>query len=990
MCSADELFAKLQSRLAERRPLPEATYRLQFHAGFRFHDASAIVPYLQSLGVSHCYASPYLQARPGSQHGYDITNHRSLNAEIGSSEDYDTFINDLHACGLGQIFDMVPNHMGIAGNGNAWWNDVLENGPASPFAGHFDIAWEDATRPEMLNQVLLPVLGDLYGKVLEEGQLRIAYDGGAFTIHYYDSRFPVAPRTYADILSFEIDELEKTLGDTPALDEFKSILTSISHLPPRGEKDPARRDERHREKEVVKRRLARLTEENAEIRHRIGRTLDVFNGTLGDPASFNHLDRLLNEQAYRLAYWRVASDEINYRRFFDINELAALNMEKPDVFAASHEMIMWLLSHDRIDGLRIDHPDGLFDPKQYLERLQSAYLAACAREAFDAEAAYERGEWADVEPELLARIDTFVKQDHARPLYVVVEKILAGAEDLPDDWLCHGTSGYDFLNVVNGLFVDSSGELPMTKLYRDWIGDSTRFDEMVYQKKYLVLRDALSSELHMLGRQLDRIAQKDRKSRDFTQNSLRFALRQIVACFPVYRSYIVDTVQETDQRYVELAVRRAIKRNPTINRSVFRFVRDMLLLKYPDSFTEADRAEQRRFVGKFQQVTSPVNAKGVEDTAFYIFNRLLSLNEVGGEPIRFGFTPEAVHRVFQYRQQRYPYALSASSTHDTKRSEDVRARLNVLSEKPGEWHRCLIRWSKLNARHRIAVDDEPVPGPNEEYFLYQTLIGAWPLEPCAPEEYDEFIRRIKDYMLKAMNEAKVHTTWINPNEPYNDAIHSYIGLILDPSGNREFVNDIRRFSMRVSHFGMVNSLSQQLVKITAPGVPDIYQGTELWDFSLVDPDNRRPVDYAKRQQMLAEIDESPDMGAMLKSMNDGRIKLFVTSRALRLRQAHPGLFADGTYVPLEVTETHREHLFAFLRQKDGVSAVTIVPRLPTSLNPTGLPLGDVWGDAAVRIPELPAGTTWKNALTGAALTGTTLLLNEVLRDAPVALLLNEP
>ena len=1007
MPTPDDLLRKAAERIAARpRPLPEATYRLQFHAVFTFRDARALVPYLRDLGITHCYASPYLQARPGSQHGYDITDHRALNPEIGSTDDYDAWVAELHAHGMGQILDMVPNHMGIAGNDNAWWNDVLENGPSSPYAGYFDIAWQDASRPELLNRVLLPVLGAPYGEALEKQQIRLAYDAGAFTLHYFDRHFPVAPHSYFPILAHDLDDLERRLGaDAPPLLEYKSILTAVTHLPRHDETHPAWIAEGRREKEVVKRRLATLTQEYGEVRESIAKAVAAFNGRPGEPHSFDLMDQLLDEQAYRLSYWRVAADEIDYRRFFDINELAALSMEKLEVFTAAHELVLRLLSQGKIDGLRIDHPDGLYDPRQYLCRLQQYYVLACAREVFDSSPEYRGLDWKAMEGPLLERIAA--ELNGRTPLYVVVEKILGANEDLPPDWRTHGTSGYDFINAVNGLFVDPEGETALTRFYRDWTGDEARWSEIVYEKKYLILRDALSSELHMLGRQLDRLAQKNRRSRDFTRNTLRFGLRQVIACFPVYRSYISDEgVHDADRKYVELAVRRAWRRNPTTSRSLFNFVRDMLLLKYPEAASDDDRAEQRRFAGKFQQVTSPVMAKGVEDTAFYVFNRLSSLNEVGGDPSRFGAAPEAVHRYQQVRQAKWPFALSPLSTHDTKRSEDVRARLDVLSELAGEWPDAVRRWAALNAPHRTVFDETPAPDVNEEYLLYQTLVGAWPLEPYGAHEYAEFVERVQAYIVKALHEAKVHSSWISPDEEYDAAVCEFVARILDEGQSGDFLRDLRAFQRRVSHFGLLNSLSQTLLKVASPGVPDTYQGTELWDFSLVDPDNRRPVDYARRREMLRALDArlaeaGPDRRALARELlrvkEDGRVKLYVTSQALRYRRDHTGLSSGGDYLPAETAGAMREHAFGFVRRHGNEAAVAVVPRLVTRLaaGPEGLPLGGVWGDTRLLLPDVAPGVRWRNLFTGREVSATAeggkaaLALREVFADFPVALLVTQ-
>lgn len=995
----EELLQRTEEKIAAQQRLPEATYRLQFHAGFTFRDAEAIVPYLHQLGITHCYASPYLQARQGSQHGYDITNHRVLNAEIGTQEDFEAWVAQLHAHRMGQILDVVPNHMGIVGNANAWWNDVLENGPLSPYANYFDIAWEDSPRSELHNRVLLPVLGHPYGEVLEAGQLQLVYDGSV-GIQYFDHRFPLHPRSIALILQHQIDELEKMLGaDSPAMQEYHSIVLALLHLPQREEKDPQKIIPSQREKEVIKRRLLKLIQEHGEIRDFLNKTIARFNGQPGQPESFDLLDQLLDQQVYRLSYWRVASDEINYRRFFDINELAALNMERPEVFTATHEFVLSLLSRGKIDGVRIDHPDGLYDPRQYFQRLQQHYLLACAKEVFHNDPALTEHEWEEVKPTLL---NVLADRVCTHPLYVVVEKILGNHEELPGNWPTSGTSGYDFMFLLNNLFVDRANEQIFQNLYHDWLGDDLKYSEVVYQSKFQTLHDALSSELHMLGRQLDRIAQRQRNSRDFTQNSLRFALRQLIACFPVYRSYIADEqFLDMDRQYVEMAVRRAIKRSPTTNRSIFRFIRDLLLLKNFATATDQEKAEQLRFVGKFQQVTSPVTAKGVEDTAFYIFNRLVSLNEVGGDPSRFGVTPEFVHRSFQKRQQKWAQALSPLSTHDAKRSEDVRARLNVLSEIPNEWQERLYRWRKRNEPLRVMVDETPVPDANEEYLLYQTLLGAWPIEPCSPHEWKSFVKRIQAYMLKCLHEAKVHSSWINPNETYDEALSEFVARVLNEEQNTEFLHDFREFQKRLSHLGMLNSLAQTLLRITAPGVPDTYQGTELWDFSLVDPDNRRPVDYAKRHAMLQQLDErstQTDLAdltrELLATKEDGRIKLYVTAWALRYRRAHPGLFSHGEYVPAEVTGANSEHIFAFGRRHGSVSAIVVVPRLLTKLlpNPFDLPLGGVWDDTYVAIPGFATGQQWRDLFTGQTITNSdagTFPLQQVFATFPSALLINE-
>jgi len=940
---------RLRDALARRQHLPESTYRLQFHAGFTFRDATAIVPYLRDLGITHVYASPYLKARTGSTHGYDVIDHHSLNPEVGSQADYEAWLAELARNGLWHILDTVPNHVGVATNENAWWNDVLENGPASRYANYFDISWRGSPRPELHDKVLLPLLGKPYAEALEAGELRLKFEDGKFVVHYYDRRFPISPRTVR-----------------PALTD---------------------------------------------------KTVEEFNGTPGNSESFDRLDELLMSQSYRLAYWRVAPDEINYRRFFDINDLAALSMERKEVFDSTHELILRWLGSGKLQGLRIDHPDGLYDPEQYFLRLQQAYVLAVARAegiAIDPSQATALAEELGVAGELARRTKGETASKLAGytgswtapgwPLYVTVEKILAIGEPLPADWAVHGTSGYDFLDMVNGLFVESKNEAAFSTIYQQQAPGAQEFDDLVYQKKRLILNSALASELHMLAHRLDRLAQLDRRSRDFTANGLRIALREVVACFPVYRSYISDRgVRDDDRKYMNEALARAIARNPSTEPSVFHFIADMVLLKPSRFFTEDDRADQLRFAGKFQQLTAPVTAKGIEDTTFYIYNRLVSLNEVGGNPGQFGIAADALHAYLADRQAKWPYALSPLSTHDTKRSEDVRARINVLSEIPDQWHERISAWSRLNARHRQKIAGAEAPDPNDEYLLYQTLVGAWPLGDFDSSR-EAFVPRIQAYMEKAIREAKVHTSWTNPNVGYEKAIKEFVAVILEPGS--EFVRDLLPFQGRVSHLGMFNSLSQTLIRLTAPGVPDTYQGTELWDFSLVDPDNRRAVDYARRKDALRELHQAPQSAQersafareLLQSKDDGRIKLFLTWRTLSERQRKPELFTAGEYLPARATGSHAEHVFAFARRKGSNLAIAIAPRFFSRLMPSSDPDrydGSIWADTRLIIPGVAFPTQLIDVLSGRAISvnarteGGCIALKEALTELPIALLVTD-
>jgi (1->4)-alpha-D-glucan 1-alpha-D-glucosylmutase len=989
--------------------VPVATYRLQFSRAFTFSAARQMVPYLEALGVGDVYASSYLAARPGSLHGYDIADHNRLNPEIGTEEDYQRFVAALQDRGMGQILDVIPNHMGIAASCNPWWNDVLENGPSSAYAEFFDIDWDPVKR-QLANKVLLPILGDQYGRVLENQELILEYADGTFSLRYHETRLPIAPRSATQILGHRLEALTATLGEAdPHLQEYQSIITALTNLPPRTETAPDRVRERMREKEVIRRRLARLVEACGAVRASIEETVRIFNGKRGDPRSFDPLDRLLDDQSYRLADWRVAAEEINYRRFFDINELAAIRMENPAVFRETHRLILQLVAEGKVTGLRLDHPDGLSDPPRYFHALQRERFAqvACTRlprgkamTSSDREAAVgQAGEQYD------AACHEDPAQRGCRPLYLLAEKILARGERLPAHWAIHGTTGYEFLNLVGGLFVDSSNEKAMTAAYTAFTGQRTTFADLVYESKQLILRVSMSSELNVLGHALSRLAERDRHSRDFTLNSLTHALREVIACFPVYRTYIDGQGPEValqDRACVEVAVAFAKRRNPATNVSVFDFVRDVLLLRYPENADEAYREAQLAFVQKFQQVTAPVTAKGVEDTACYRYNRLVSLNEVGGEPDRFGISVEEFHRQCLSRQEKWPDGLSATSTHDTKRSEDVPARIHVLSEIPREWRAAVGRWHRWNRRHASQVDGRPAPDRNDEYLLYQTLVGAWPLGAMGQEEVAAFTARIQQYMLKATKEAKVNTSWINPNEAYDEALRTFVARILGPGSGNRFLPDFTAFQAFVARLGMVNSLAQTLVKITAPGVPDFYQGTEVWDFSLVDPDNRRPVDFAVRAALLDGLRERITAGGveelareLVEHWPDGRIKLYTIHRALTCRRRFPELFRSGAHVPLAVVGQHGAHACAFARRDQTGAVVTVVPRLTARLTDNGArhPLGhDLWGTTWVALPpELPGGP-YLNLFTGTEVgtalsdAGRALAVGEILADFPVALL----
>ncbi len=954
--------------------IPVATYRLQFNAAFTFDRARTIAPYLASLGISDCYASSYLKAVPGSLHGYDVSDPTQLNPEIGTPEDYDGWVAALSERGMGHILDLVPNHMGIARSANPWWMDVLENGPSSRFAHFFDIEWHPV-KHELAEKVLLPQLGDQYGAVLERRELALTFRDGAFVVTYFDDWFPIAPDTYAGILTHGLDRWVLQTADVASddVDELRSIVTAAEHLPPRTSREPQDIAVRAREKEVIKRRLASLADRQPAIRRFIEDAVTCFNGRPGEPRSFDLLDGLLDQQSYRLAHWRVASEEINYRRFFDVNQLAALRMEDPSVFDTVHRFAFDLVGRRAATGLRIDHVDGLYAPADYLHRLQ-----ARAGEA-------------------LGRGDT-----PGPALYLVVEKILGRDEPLASGWPVHGTTGYEFAATVNGLFVDQRAERLMDDTYARFIrrrGGRLAFSDLVYATKRQILHETMSGDINSIGHQLNRLSERNRHFRDFTLYSLISTIKDVIASFPVYRTYIVagQPVGGEDRRYVLEAIASAQRRAPGVTTLVFDFIERLLLQTVPPLRAE-DEGERARIIGKLQQTTGPVAAKGIEDTAFYVYNRLLSLNEVGADPTRFGTSPAAVHHWLGERQRQWPAALSTTATHDTKRGEDVRARLNVLSELARDWRAATTRWRAVNRRLKREVHGRQAPDANEEYFIYQTLVGTWPLPSAGGDGGPPYPERLRSYLVKALREAKVNTSWLRPDEAYERAVLRFVDAVLDPA--QPFLEAFRPFQRRVAALGIYNGLAQLLVKITAPGVPDFYQGSELWDLSFVDPDNRRPVDYDRRAALLAAIGPptAERARALFDDRTDGRIKLFMMTHGLRTRRAARPLFDEGDYVPLRVTGTAAAHVFAFARRHGAGAAITCVPRLVAGLaagpghDADLVPTGPAtWHDTAVEFPHLGAGTTtWTDAFTGrtVATNGGTagVAVAALFADVPFALL----
>ncbi len=951
-------------------PLPVSTYRLQFNKRFTFADATRLVPYLCQLGISHCHVSPFLKARQGSSHGYDIVDHNQLNPEIGGPEDFEGFIHALHTHGMGLIADIVPNHMGIMGSDNRWWLDVLENGQASDYAAFFDIDWHPVKKKPQ-NKILVPVLGDHYGNILEQQELKLVFDAvqGEFSIVYYQHRFPVDPQTYPFILDAHHEQLPQhfAAGD-PVFLEYQTLANSFGKLPLCTESSEEKTEERKRDKEIFKIHLAKLCADSPPIRQFISFRVTEINRVADE---CGELHALLEQQVYRLAYWRVAGDEINYRRFFDTNDLAGLRMEDEKVFDATHQFILALIGEGKIQGLRIDHADGLYDPPAYYQRLNSKIAA-------------------------LLNADT---GQELPPFYIVAEKIVAGYEYLSSDWPIHGTTGYEFANMVNGLFIDSEARQVLTRCYVRFIGRRLDFDELVYQAKKLMATTRLASELNVLANQLSKIADASCKTRDYTLNSLRDALTEVIACFPVYRTYInSQTVSKQDGQYIDWAVAQAERRSLAADKTVFGFIHKVLRLEQPG---QVPCAILLKFVMKFQQYTAPVMAKGYEDTALYQYNRLISLNEVGGDPRRFGNSANAFHHFNEQRVKKWPHSLLCLSTHDSKHSADLRARINVLSEIPGQWLAAVRRWRELN-KAKAHRHSQTVISRNDEYLFYQVLVGTWPLMALTDTVPTEYCNRIGDYLIKAVREAKQNTSWINPNTDYEQAVRQWVRRCLDANLSPLFLADFTAFEQRVRKPGLYNALAQTVLQITSPGLPDIYQGNELWQFALVDPDNRRPVDFCKNGQLLnamdsllaqPDVDRSHVIGALLSTMDDGRIKLFVVMQALRLRQHYAVLFGGGDYLKINIHGMNADCLLAFARQDKSHFSLILTPRLTLCLSDNGhdKALAEVWPDTWLELPQT-APTQYQELFTQNRIlsrpseTHHQLFVRDVLDKLPIAIL----
>ena len=938
--------------------VPSATYRVQLNSEFRFADLLKYLDYFQELGISDLYLSPILASRKGSTHGYDVVDPTRIDADLGTEDEFNALQSELQKRGMGLLLDIVPNHM-AASLENPWWMDVLENGAQSAFASFFDVDWQPHAR-SLEGKILLPVLGRPFGEVIDSSEIKLLFNDARFFFQYFDSLFPLAPRTYHAVLNHRFERLREAVGeDSPSFQEYAGILASAMDLARPDRRVADTLSERRLRFESVRDRLRTLIINHPEVSNFLEGSISEINGREGDPASFGTLQKLLAEQNYKLAFWQNLNESINYRRFFTIADLVGVRVEDPMVFEATHSYVLRLVAKNPHSGVRIDHIDGLRDPLAYLNKLQE-------RLASD--------------------------EGHAgTPSYVLVEKILARNESLPPEWPVSGTTGYEFLNAVNGILVEPEGGNKIEQIYSEFLGHPQVFAEVLYQKKKLVMDTLLGVEMRTLGRQLAELAAQDRYARELDRNKLIDALIEVTACLPVYRTYIRNMeVPAHAVDNVEKAIECARRRTPHLTPGFFNFVREVLLLLNPPHVLPDHREARLTFVMRWQQFTGPIVAKGLEDTALYVYHPLLSLNDVGGDP----FPADALSRpdffrLLEERLRRWPAVLNTTSTHDTKRSEDVRARLNVLSEIPDEWKTHLNRWAGLNERYKSNVARQPVPDPNEEYFLYQTLLGIWPLEEAIEAN---LLERVQSHLIKATREAMVHTRWTRPNQPHEEALRQFATQILSPE-NREFMADFLEFQTRIAYIGMLNGLSQTLLKIAAPGVADFYQGCELWDLHLVDPDNRGLVNLSLRAAALDKLKENASASELVRDWRDGRIKLYLTWKALRFRRDHCDIFRAGEFIALEVAGCHADNIVAFVRKTPTSSALVVVPRWMAKVPAgSGAQASSFdWCDTRIRLhPD--AAREWASILTTSRIAASEqggdlfFMAEDLFRDFPVALL----
>ncbi len=897
---------------------PLATYRLQFTPAFGFSAAQKILDYLRDLGISDIYAAPIFSARTGSLHGYDGIDYNCINPELGGEAGFTALRKAMEEMDMGWLQDIVPNHMAFSSE-NRMLMDVLEKGPKSAFHEFFDIDW-DHPDPNLNGKVLTPFLGSFYGEALKNSELRLAFDEAGFSIRYYDWRFPVSPETYDELLSAGSPD---NASDAP-MDEILRMANDLKFL-----FDIESAQGYGRRFEELKEQLWEVYDNNAAAKKVLDEILEIFNSDL------LRLDRLLSEQHYRLAYWRTANQEIDYRRFFQINDLICVRAEEKEVFEATHQMLLDLVKKGMITGIRIDHLDGMADPKAYLKRLRR----------------------------------------HAPAAYIIAEKILGAKEELREDWPIQGTTGYEFMNAVCSLFCQTKNEAAFDRIYSDFIGHDPEPEKLALSHRMWVLTEHLAGDVENLTRRLKHTANRYIQGRDLTRSSLNAAIIALMVSFPVYRTYLDrGAVADSDRKIIQGAAEKALADHPKL-RAELEAITGILLGEWSDAGrTEEDQDAQKEIAVRFQQLTAPLAAKGFEDTTLYVYNRLIALNKVGGEPFDFGWNAKAFHEFNRKRAGKWPHTLNSTATHDTKRGADAGVRICVLSEIPEEWAKQVNHWREINKDQKKKIDGQDAPDSNEEYFLYQALVGVYPFEDA---EQDELVQRLSEYMVKALREAEIHTDWIDPHSEYEKACTEFVEKILDQqSRGNPFLNSFLPFQEKIARYGVINSLAQVILKVTSPGVPDQYQGAELWDLSLVDPDNRREVDYGQRKDFLAEIQKGieADLPGLIRrliaSPQDGKIKLFTLHRALCARKNNGDIFAKGDYRPLEIKGEKQDHLIAFARTYENRWSLTAVPILPTGLYGDGKDFlkEAAWGDTAIELPQ-DAPKEWENAITQETLKG---------------------
>jgi (1->4)-alpha-D-glucan 1-alpha-D-glucosylmutase len=928
--------------------IPSSTYRVQLRPGFGFAQCRDILPYLKRLGISHIYASPIFKAVKGSEHGYDVCDHQALNPELGSAEEFDALMAETKRLGMGWIQDIVPNHMAVSGD-NRMLVDLLENGPDSRYFPFFDIEWDHPLRG-LTGRMLAPFLGKHYSQALENGEIRLVFDADGFHARYFDITFPLRIDSYTTILTRDLEALRNKLGrDHSDYIKLLGILYSIKSLA--GEKAT---DERYDQIYFIKHMLIELYESSEVLHNFINTNVKAFNGEIEPTGGdrYDLMDSLLGGQYFRLSFWKVAGEEINYRRFFSINNLVSLRVENETVFNHAHRLILDRIRDGSFTGLRVDHIDGLYNPSFYLKRLR----------------------------------------EHAPDAYIAVEKVLSSEEPLPGFWPVQGTTGYDFMNMVCGLFIRPEAEKGFQSLYAAFTEMKKSLSEILAEKKRNIIEHHMAGDVDNLARLVNTVSSKDRRGFDITLAALRQAITELLIRFPVYRTYISpEAFRPQDLTYVRSAVRATRRANPILAFEL-EFLERFLLLEFDERTEEADRREWTHFVMRFQQATGPLMAKGLEDSAFYVMNRLLCLNEVGGDPDRFGVEEKAWNLWIKKRSEAWPAAMNATATHDAKRGEDARMRLAALSQSPSAWREALKAFRLATRKKKKRINGRGVPSNNDEYFIFQTILACLPF---SQDEAATFPDRLQAYVVKAVREAKEYSNWINPEVELENAYGTFAKELIEPGPRNAFLKEFTPLWRRIARIGIINSLSQTLIKVASPGVPDFYQGTELWDFSMVDPDNRRPVDFALRAKLLEEIERAlaKDRGKLLSDLldnaEDGRIKLFLIRSGLAARLECADLFGKGDYVVPEIKGAKANQVLAFARTWEGNAALTVVPRLAgQSLNEdTAFPLGTFWGDTTIAWGE---AAKWRNAFTGTTLTSSgDLALSDVFAGLPFALLISD-